>query len=131
MQLKFFKKKSKLLSCLTVVLSDIFILLYHHYLTVYWVREYILKKDLKLILYCRGSRKFAQWAALLKAIRGNRIILYMYRIMFKRCRKYLQRQRKQWKRRASNSCIIVVCFCVVEGSIASYTEETSSYEKSA
>ena len=51
--------------------------------------------------------------------------------MFKSCRKHLQQQRKQWKRKASNSYIIIVCFCVIEGSVASHTEETSSYEKSA
>ena len=51
MQLKFFKKQSKLLSHLIITLSDIFILLCCYYLTVYQIREHILKKDLKLILY--------------------------------------------------------------------------------
>ena len=51
MQLKFLKKKGKLLSCLTVVLFDTFVLLCHHYLMIYWIREHVLKKDLKLILY--------------------------------------------------------------------------------
>ena len=50
MQLKFLKKKSKLLSHLAIVLSDTFILLCCHYLMIYWIREYVLKKDLKLIL---------------------------------------------------------------------------------
>ena len=90
-------------------------------------------------IYCWGSRKFAWWAALLKAVRDGRIVLYAYRIMFKSCRKRLQRQRKQWERRASNSYIVIMCLfvvivkscVVVKGSVASHTEETSSYEKSA
>ena len=54
MQLKLFKKKSKLLSCLTVTLSNTFILLYYCYLAVYWIRKHVLKEDLKLIL-CKDT----------------------------------------------------------------------------
>ena len=50
MRFKFLKKKGELLSRLAVMLSDIFVLLCHHYLMIYWVREYVLKEDLKLIL---------------------------------------------------------------------------------
>ena len=51
--------------------------------------------------------------------------------MFKSYKKRLQQQRKQWERKASNSYIVVYYLCVIEGSVVSYTEETSSYEKSA
>ena len=66
------------------------------------------------------------------AVMGLEIMtLYAYRIMFESYRKCLRQQCKQWKRKASNSCIVVCCLCVVEDSVASHTEETSSYEKSA
>ena len=51
MRLKFLKEKSKLLSHLIIVLSDTFILLCCYYPAVYQIREYISKKDLKLISY--------------------------------------------------------------------------------